>query len=415
LVEIILSNNGYKVIDVGIKVTPAKLIEVIRQENPDIIGLSGLLVKSAHQMVITAQDFKEAGIDVPILVGGAALSRRFTETKISAEYDGPVLYAKDAMQGLDLANRLQDEEDKELLLGELVIQQEKRVVAEAVRASKQAVAVLEKPVKTVREDVKVYKPKDLRRHVLRDYSVAHLHPYVNMRTLIGHHLGLRGYSDKLIERGDERATGLHELVTGFLRSDLLKPRGLYQFFPAQADGDDVIIYDPEDAKTEIERFTFPRQSVTPFLCLADFLKSVDSGEMDYVAFMQVTAGHGVRAEAARLKEQGKFLESHAFQATALELAEGFAERIHQEIRDQWGFPDATDFTMKDAFAAKYQGQRFSFGYPACPNLDDQAKLFGLINPEDIGVELTEEFMMEPEASVSAMVFAHPDARYFVVN
>ena len=116
-----------------------------------------------------------------------------------------------------------------------------------------------------------------------------------------------------------------------------------------------------------------------------------------------------------LKEQGKFLESHAFQATALELAEGFAERIHQEIRDQWGFPDATDFTMKDAFAAKYQGQRFSFGYPACPHLDDQAKLFGLIKPEDIGVELTEGFMMEPEASVSAMVFAHPDARYFVVN
>ncbi len=414
LVEIILSNNGYKVIDVGIKVTPAKLIEVIRQEKPDIIGLSGLLVKSAHQMVITAQDFKEAGINVPILVGGAALSRRFTETKISAEYDGPVLYAKDAMQGLDLANRLQDKKDKEVLLEELVIQQEKRVVAEAVRASKQAVAVLEKPVKTVREDVKVYVPKDLRRHVLRDYSVAHLHPYVNMRTLIGHHLGLRGYSDKLIEQGDERATGLHELVTGFLRSDLLKPRGLYQFFPAQSDGDDVIIYDPEDAKTEIERFTFPRQSVTPFLCLADFLKSADSGEMDYVAFMQVTAGHGVRAEATRLKEQGKFLESHAFQSTALELAEGFAERIHQEIRDQWGFPDATDFTMKDAFAAKYQGQRFSFGYPACPHLEDQAKLFNLVRPEDIGVELTEGFMMEPEASVSAMVFAHPDARYFVV-
>ena len=127
LVEIILSNNGYKVIDVGIKVTPAKLIEVIRQEKPDIIGLSGLLVKSAHQMVITAQDFKEAGINVPILVGGAALSRRFTETKISAEYDGPVLYAKDAMQGLDLANRLQDKEDKEVLLQELIIQQEKRV------------------------------------------------------------------------------------------------------------------------------------------------------------------------------------------------------------------------------------------------------------------------------------------------
>ncbi|MEK5217063.1 methionine synthase [Psychrobacillus sp. FSL H8-0487] len=415
LVDIILSNNGYKVIDVGIKVTPATLIEVIRKEKPDMIGLSGLLVKSAQQMVITAQDFKEAGIDVPILVGGAALSRRFTETKISAQYDGPVLYAKDAMQGLDLANRLQNKEDKEILLVELSVQQEKRKIAEANRSAKQAVAVLEKPIKTVSEDVQVYRPKDVRKHVLKDYLVAHLHPYVNMRTLIGHHLGLKGYSEKLLAENDGRATELHELVTGYLQSDILKPQGVYQFFPAQADGNDVIIYDPFDCKTEIERFTFPRQSIVPFLCLADYLKSVDSGEMDYVALMLVTAGHGVRGEAAKLKNQGKFLESHALQATALELAEGFAERIHQEIRDQWGFPDATDFTMRDRFAAKYQGQRFSFGYPACPNLDDQAKLFSLIKPEVIGVELTEEFMMEPEASVSAIVFAHPDARYFVVD
>lgn len=415
LVDIILSNNGYKVLDIGIKVTPAELIEVIRKEKPDIVGLSGLLVKSAQQMVITAQDFKEAGIDIPMLVGGAALSRRFTETKISAEYEGPVLYAKDAMQGLELANRLQNESDKVTLLEELTIQQEKRIAAEANRASKQAVAVLTKPVKTVREDVQVFQPKDLRRHVLKEYSVAHLYPYVNMRTLIGHHLGLKGYSDKLLEQKDKRAVELHELVTEFLGADILKPSGLYQFFPAQSDGDDVVIYDPNDAKTEIERFTFPRQSVEPYLCLADYLKSVESGEMDYVALMLVTAGHGVRAAANKLKEQGKFLESHALQATALELAEGFAERIHQEIRDQWGFPDATDFTMRERFAAKYQGQRFSFGYPACPNLEDQAKLFGLLKPEDIGVELTEEFMMEPEASVSAIVFAHPDARYFIVD
>ncbi|AQU78345.1 methionine synthase [Planococcus faecalis] len=415
LVEIILSNNGFKVIDVGIKVTPATLIEVIRKEKPDMIGLSGLLVKSAKQMVITAQDFKEAGIDVPILVGGAALSRRFTETKISAEYDGPVIYAKDAMQGLDLANRLQSGAGKAELLLELDAQQEKRQASEAVRAAKPAVAVAEKPVKTVREDVTVHVPNDLRRHVLKEYSVAHLYPYVNMRTLIGHHLGLKGYNDNSLAKGDPRAVQLHELTTEFLGSGLLKPSGLYQFFPAQSDGDDVIVYDPADGKTEIERFTFPRQSALPFLCLSDYLKSVDSGEMDYVAFMQVTAGFGVREQATRLKEQGKFLESHALQATALELAEGFAERIHQEIRDQWGFPDTTDFSMRDRFAAKYQGQRFSFGYPACPNLEDQAKLFNLIKPEDIGVHLTEEYMMDPEASVSAIVFAHPDARYFIVD
>ena len=419
LVEIILSNNGFTVVDIGIKVTPSTLIDVIRKEKPDIIGLSGLLVKSAQQMVITAQDFKAAGIDLPVLVGGAALTRRFTDTKIATEYDGPVLYAKDAMYGLELANRLQNKEEKETLMMELHEQREKRAENDAIKAEKAAnapaVAVATRPVKTVREDVPVKIPKDLRRRIQIDYSVPHLYPYVNMRTLIGHHLGLRGNVDKMLENKEPRALELHEMVTSFLESGNLTASGLYQFFPAQSDGDDVIIYDPADAKTEIERFTFPRQSKEPFLCLADYLKPIASGEMDYVGFMQVTAGHGVRDFANKLKAEGKFLESHAFQATALELAEGFAERIHQEMRDHLGMPDATDFTMRDRFAAKYIGQRFSFGYPACPNLEDQAKLFKLLKPEDIGVHLTEEFMMEPEASVSAIVFAHPDARYFNVD
>ena len=413
LVDIILSNNGFKVVDLGIKVTPSELIEAIRKEQPDFVGLSGLLVKSAQQMVITAQDFKEAGIDVPILVGGAALSKRFTETKIAAQYDGPVIYSKDAMQGLDHANRLVDVNERDLLIRELSDSREKRLLADEKRAQRPQKAVVEKPARTVK-DAQVYVPQDLVQHIKRNYSVAHLHPYVNMRTLIGHHLGLKGNVEKLLAEKDGRAAELHELVTEYLTSDLLTPSGMYQFFPAQADGDDVVIYSPTDTKEEIERFHFPRQQEAPYLCLADFLKTVDSGEMDYVALMVVTAGHGVKVVADQLKKDGKFLESHALLATALELAEGFAERIHQEIRDVWGFPDTTDFTMRERFAAKYQGQRFSFGYPACPNLEDQEKLFKLLKPEQIGVQLTEGFMMEPEASVSAIVFAHPDARYFNV-
>ncbi len=413
LVDIILSNNGYKVIDLGIKVTPAQLIEAIRKEQPDFVGLSGLLVKSAQQMVLTAQDFKEANIDVPILVGGAALSKRFTETKIAAEYDGPVIYSKDAMQGLEHVNRLIDVKEREVFIRELQESREKRLLADAKRAAKPAKTAAERVVKTV-EDAPVFKPKDLIKHIKRNYSVAHLHPYVNMRTLIGHHLGLKGNVENLLAEKDERATQLYNLVNEYLTSDLLQPSGMYQFFPAQADGDDVVIYSPEDGKTEIEKFHFPRQKEAPYLCLSDFLKTVDSGEMDYVALMVVTAGHGVKTVADQLKEDGKFLESHALLATALELAEGFAERLHQEIRDVWGFPDATDFTMRERFAAKYQGQRFSFGYPACPNLEDQEKLFKLLQPEQIGVQLTEGFMMEPEASVSAIVFAHPNARYFNV-
>lgn len=411
LVDIILSNNGFKVVDLGIKVTPAELIEAIRREKPDFVGLSGLLVKSAQQMVLTAQDFKEAGIDVPIMVGGAALSRRFTETKIVPNYDGPVIYSKDAMEGLEVANRLMNPVERPKLEAELKAAIEKRAQADSKRAAR-PVAELEKPIRTI-ADAAVFEPKDLVRHVKREYAVSHLYPYVNMRTLIGHHLGLKGNVEKLLAEGDDRAVQLKELVDSYLNDDTLKPSGMYQFFKAQADGDDVVVY-AEDGVTEIERFTFPRQQVAPFMCLSDFLKTKESGEMDYIALMVVTAGHGVSAKARELKDAGKFLESHALQATALELAEGFAERIHQEIRDQWGFPDGVDFTMRDRFAAKYQGQRFSFGYPACPNLEDQEKLFKLIKPEDIGVHLTEGFMMEPEASVSAIVFAHPDARYFNV-
>lgn len=414
LVDIILSNNGYNVVDLGIKVAPAELIEAIRKENPDIVGLSGLLVKSAQQMVLTAQDFKDAGIDTPILVGGAALTKRFTETKISAGYDGPVVYAKDAMLGLEYANRLVDDKERDAFIEEIRESREKRLEADAKRAARPAKEVTVKPARTVKP-APVFLPKDLVQHVKKNYSISHLQPYVNMRTLIGHHLGLKGNVEKLLAEQDERATNLHELVTSYLSSsDVLSPSGMYRFFPAQADGDDVVIYSPEDQKTEIERFHFPRQSVEPFLCLADFLKPVDSGEMDYVAFMVVTAGHGAKEASDKLKDEGKFLESHALLSTALELAEGFAERLHQEIRDVWGFPDATDFTMRERFAAKYQGQRFSFGYPACPNLEDQEKLFKLLKPEQIGVQLTDGFMMEPEASVSAMVFAHPDARYFNV-
>jgi 5-methyltetrahydrofolate--homocysteine methyltransferase len=136
--------------------------------------------------------------------------------------------------------------------------------------------------------------------------------------------------------------------------------------------------------------------------------------MDYVAFFTVTAGSGIRQVADHLKEEGRFLECHALQSLALETAEGFAELIHRQIRDRWGFPDPVEMTMKDRLSAKYHGQRYSFGYPACPDLEDQKKLFHLICPEDIGVQLTDGCMMEPEASVSAIVFAHPDARYFNV-
>lgn len=418
LVEIILSNNGYKIVNLGIKVPPEQIIDAQRKENADAIGLSGLLVKSAQQMVITAQDLRTAGVDVPILVGGAALTRKFTKTRIQPEYEGIVLYAKDAMDGLDIANRLSDPEQRKRLIQELRESLESDVMDTGKKEEKQP-QLTRVSSSAVSKDLPVQVPQDTERHIMRDYPISHLMPYVNMQMLLGHHLGLKGKVEALLSDKDTKALQLKDTVDSILyaaqNNGIIKAHGMYRFFPAQSSGNDVIVYDPQDHSKVLETFTFPRQDKEPYLCLADYLKSVESGQMDYVGFLLVTAGHDINELAKEWRDKGDYLKSHALQATALEVAEGFAERIHHIMRDVWGIADRVDMTMQERFGAKYVGQRFSFGYPACPNLEDQAKLFNLLKPEDIGVELTESFMMEPEASVSAIVFAHKEARYFNVG
>ncbi|WP_454191720.1 methionine synthase [Paenibacillus sp. Marseille-Q7038] len=417
LVEIILANNGYQIVNLGIKVPPERIIESFREEKVDAIGLSGLLVKSAQQMVMTAQDLRNAGIDVPIMVGGAALTRKFTRTRIRPEYNGMVLYAKDAMDGLDIANKLMDPMTREVMVMEMEREQE----AEANAAEK--VISLPKLTRVERSkisvDAPVYQPPDLVRHTLRNYPIGHILPYVNMQMLLGHHLGLKGNVEQLLAAGDPKAVQLKETVDEIMdlavRDGIIKANAMYRFFPAQSKGNEIFIYDPEDHTKVLHTFEFPRQKVEPHLCLADFLKPVESGTMDYVGFLVVTAGHGISELAQVWKEKGDYLRFHALQSIALEVAEGLAERIHHMMRDTWGFSDPPEMTMKQRLGARYQGIRVSFGYPACPDLEDQGPLFELMHPEDIGVELTEGFMMEPEASVSAMVFSHPEAQYFNVE
>ncbi|SFE33501.1 methionine synthase [Alteribacillus iranensis] len=419
LVDIILSNNGFKIVNLGIKVTPNELIEAVKKERPHAIGLSGLLVKSAQQMVLTAQDLRNQDISIPMLVGGAALTRKFTDEKISAEYDGMVLYAKDAMNGLDIANKLIVSEERKKLEDELAAKREMRLSRQQSEKEAAPVKEAKKEVRSsVSTEVPVQTPPDFKKRILKHYSVKHLEPYINLQMLMGKHLGLQGKVSRLLEENQEKAVKLKEQVDQLLQQakheGLLEAHGMYQFFPAQSEGNEIIVYKDAESKEEAARFSFPRQPREPHLCLADFLRPVDSGEMDYVGFLAVTAGQGVRELAERAKEKGDYLFSHLIQATALELAEGFAERVHQMMRDEWGIPDSPDMTMQDRFSAKYRGVRVSFGYPACPDLTDQEKLFNLLEPEKIGIHLTEGYMMEPEASVTAMVFAHPEGRYFSV-
>ncbi|HUR69457.1 MAG TPA: methionine synthase [Candidatus Thermoplasmatota archaeon] len=407
LVEIILSNNGYDVVNLGIKVAPDEIVRAVREHDPSFIGLSGLLVKSAQQMVATATDLQAAGISLPLLVGGAALTKRFTASKIAPAYGAPTFYARDAMSGLALANAWVADPDA---LVERT-REDYAALGDAPAAAPQPAAHL--PVLWTHA---VPRAPDFERHLLRDVDVRALWPYVNPTMLFGKHLGLRGDVTKLVEQGDARAVELvafvDELKKQVAREKLLQAHAVWRWFPANSDREALLLYDPDHQDQVIERFEFPRQRDTPRRCISDWVLPVASGRKDSVALFMVTAGPGVRAVATEWKEKGEYLRSHAIQALALETAEGFAEYVHKRIRDAWGIPDAPGLSTRDLFQANYQGLRVSFGYPACPDLADQAKLFKLLRPEEIGVQLTEGSMMDPEASVSALVFSHPEARYF---
>ena len=407
LVEIILGNNGYRVINLGIKVPPEELIAAYHAHKPDAIGLSGLLVKSAQQMVVTAQDLRVAGIELPLFVGGAALTRKFTATRIAPEYGGLTLYAKDAMDGLDLANRLFAAPTREALT-----QRVKREQAALAAGAAEAPGPAQAPAAAAptRVRVAVPEPPDFAPHILRDVPLAHVYPYLNLQMLYGKHLGLRGLVERLLADGDPKARELRELVEGLkvevAARGLLTAHAIYRWWRARAADDAVVL---SEGGREVARFAFPRQRGGERLCLADWVRDDTD---DAVALFAVTCGRGVRELAERWKAEGAYVRSHALQALAIECAEALAEMLHARLRTLWGFPDPPELTIADRLKGRYRGIRVSFGYPACPNLADQATLFRLLEPGAIGLGLTEGFMMDPEASVSALVFHHPDARYF---
>jgi len=434
LVEIILSNNGFRVINLGIKVPPEQLIKAIGEHKPDIVGLSGLLVKSAQQMVVTADDFAKAGITTPILVGGAALSSNFVDRQIAKAYtSGTVAYASDAMHGLELAKTIVDPVQFEALRTKLEEKRKSPVTLVAPQAAPKADPDAQKRSAKVPLIEEIPQPLDYERHLWIDSpKIDQIWNYINPMMLYGRHLGIKGNvvrqlqamaSDRVIQKelrqSDPKSLAIWEAVeevkADYRNSPYLKPSAVFQFFAAQSDGNQVRIYDGRNRSGEpIEMFDFPRQAKDARLCLADYVHT-DLKRGDNIAIYAVTVGNGIRGLAESLKTKGEYLKSHIVQALALESAEAYAEYLHAQIRRIWGFPDPIEMTMMQRFQAKYRGKRYSFGYPACPNLSDQAKIFKLLRPQEIGVELTEGDMMEPEASVTAIAFHHPQAVYFSVG
>ncbi len=407
LVDIILSNNGYRVINLGIKVPPEALIHAVRENHPDAIGLSGLLVKSAQQMVVTANDLRDAGIDLPLLVGGAALSNRFTRGRIAPAYGGTVVYCNDAMNGLDTLNRLMTPEMRARLEAQLIEQDFGPVAARP----QTEFAESEERSSEISTDIDVPPAPDLERHVEEISDLDEIWSYINPQMLYGKHLGFRGKFTEFLKAGDARALELEEKierVKEWCRRGAMRVGVVWRFFEAESEGNRIHVY--ADGR-RVETFAFPRQRKTDGLCLSDFVLPPRDGRRDHIAIFATTAGAGIRGLSEEAKEKGEYLRSYALQALALETAEAAAEWIHSRLRAAWGFADE-GLSRQELFHARYRGKRYSFGYPACPDLEMQAALFRLVRPEEIGIQLTEGFMMEPEASVSAIVFHHPQARYF---
>jgi 5-methyltetrahydrofolate--homocysteine methyltransferase len=268
----------------------------------------------------------------------------------------------------------------------------------------------------VRTDLPIPNVATLERKVRLVPDLREIWSYINPFMLYGRHLGYRGDFEKHFAAREPKAIELYESMEEVKReaAEFMKVRAVWQFFESEAEGDALHLFTP-GAGEPLHTFRFKRQRKGDFLCLSDYVLPAKDGKRDHLALFVVTAGEGVRERAEKAKNEGYYFKSHGLQALAIESAEACAEWLHRRIREDWGYPDPPEMTMAQRFTSRYRGKRYSFGYPACPDLEDQAGLWKLLKPEEIGVQLTEGMMMDPEASVSALVFHHPDCTYFSVG
>lgn len=424
LVGIIIGNNGYNVIDLGINTPAEKIREAIIEHKADFVGMSGLLVKSAMEMVNTVGVLKEAGIDIPIFVGGAALTEKFTVNKIEPSYENNiVIYSKDAMTALADLNKMIDaekfEEFKAYLQKRrdlLLVKNEEELAKLDVRQSVSSIKDQDGDFDFSKVELpkynfeKIYKPETLNRQIITNISAKEVFKYLNLQMLIGKHLGLKSVVNNLLEQGDERVTKIYNEIIDIINhgDEYFDIKAVYKYFPTRKNGEKIEVLS-DDLQTVIETFEFPRQKFGKYYSLNDYISPEG---IDYMGLFVVSAGEKSRLASNELMEKGEFYRGHLVNSVGLEIAEATAEYIHRIMREDVGIFDPADITQDEIFKSKYQGTRYSFGYPACPDLSDQEKLFKLLKPETYGIKLTEGYMMYPEASVSAIVFSQPFTKYF---
>jgi 5-methyltetrahydrofolate--homocysteine methyltransferase len=415
LVDIILSNNGYRVVNLGIKQPSDKVIAAAKEHKADAIGLSGLLVKSTLEMKYVVQDLQEQKLDFPVICGGAALTRKYVEDDLRREYSNGVFYADDAFAGLHLMDDLSSpngSREKRIAEG--------RIIKEFVKAT--ATAEGNAPVSTERSAVvqpapNIPAPPFWGVRVRKDFDLNTLYGYINHTALFKNQWQLKtaaqGDYARLVE--EKYMPVLLELQKEVMAKGWFEPKVVYGYFPCQTDGNDVVLYDSPESPREVQRITFPRQREGRKLSIADFFLPKDSGRFDVIGVSVVTIGSRASEETKKLFDAGEFTKYLYLHGLSVETAEALAEFLHKEMRQELGIAGEDAARVGDLFHQKYRGSRYSFGYPACPNLEDQTKIFALLKPEEtIGVHLTPGFHMEPEQSTSALVVHHPQAKYFVV-
>lgn len=417
LVDIILTNNGYEVTNLGIKVSISEMIEAANRVQADAIGMSGLLVKSTLIMRENLEELQSRNLShIPVILGGAALTRTYVERDLRSIYNGRVFYGKDAFEGLDIMNKLIDIKAGKVDDPKFGRTISERKVFRQIRNSSPSHATddFQDRSPEVESDNKVFVPPFIGTKVVKGITLDDIAAYLNETALFRHQWGYRprdGESD--LEFKERVRSVLRSVLDSAKKDQLLVPMVAYGFFPVSSEGNDLIIYEDEARRERVATFTFPRQSKEPYLCIADFFRPSSSDEIDYAAFHVVTMGPRVSQVARKLFEENKYQEYLHIHGLGVEMTEALAEYWHLRIRQEWGFANEDGPTLSGLFKQQYRGGRYSWGYPACPNLEDNAKLVQLLGADRIGVTVSEEFQLDPEQTTTAIICHHPRAKYFI--
>ncbi len=419
LVDIILTNNGFKVVNLGIKQPAETILHAALEHNADAIGLSGLLVKSTLEMKYVIQDLQLRELNIPVICGGAALTRKYVEDDLRREYSSAVFYANDAFDGLHIMEDLispNGAKEKRLEEGRTP-----KTFAKAVVLDDESGPAFSERSAVVQDAPSVPAAPFYGVRVKKDWDLREVFPYINETALFKNQWQLKTASQEDYVRivKDKYRPILAKMQEEAIASGVLEPKAVWGYFPCQAEGNDVIVYEPEEfdpaSPRQAVRFTFPRQREGRRLCISDFFMRQDSGRMDIIGMSLVTMGEKVSLAAQKLFEEGEYTKYLYLHGLGVETAEALAELLHKKMREELGIAGEDAQRISDLFHQKYHGSRYSFGYPACPNLEDQTKLFQLLKPvENVGVRLTSGFLLDPEQSTSAIVVHHPAAKYFVV-